>query len=89
MSAPEGLDPRRLHLAVHVADPALSLQLVEEPDTTGHLSHIGIEMNIDGARLCDRLQTAGIACECHHDHSWIEAPDNLPWLVYTHQESTR
>lgn len=77
-----------------IDEPPLKLVLVEGVGTPGTLNHLGVEvMSTDEvaaaqSRLADEgLPTAtedGVAC-CFaiQDKVWVDAPDGLPWEIYT------
>lgn len=78
-----------------VADPAMKLVLLENPDTDGvRLNHLGVEVESTAevhaatARLADSgLATAveddTTCCYATQDKVWVSDPDGAPWEVYT------
>jgi catechol 2,3-dioxygenase-like lactoylglutathione lyase family enzyme len=77
-----------------IADPPLKLVLFEGQGVPGTLNHLGVEVvSTDEVAAATRrlaeegLTTAvedGVAC-CYarQDKVWVEAPDDLPWEIYT------
>ena len=77
-----------------VADPPLKLVLIEGHGEPGTMNHIGVEVpsteEVTAANV--RLSGEGLACAteesvtcCHavQDKVWVDAPDGLPWEIYT------
>jgi catechol 2,3-dioxygenase-like lactoylglutathione lyase family enzyme len=77
-----------------VESPPLKLVLIENPQATGRLNHLGVEVASSDevaaaqARLAgDGLDTAtedNVAC-CYavQDKVWVSDPDDAPWEIYT------
>lgn len=74
--------------------PALKLVLIENPDATEHLNHLGVEVatpddvRAAAGRLTEQgLQTreedATTCCYAVQDKVWVEAPNGAPWEIYT------
>jgi catechol 2,3-dioxygenase-like lactoylglutathione lyase family enzyme len=78
-----------------VADPPLTLVLLEDPGSGGTLNHLGIEVGstdeVDAARarlaedgLASRDERGTTCCYARQDKIWVEgAPDGERWEVYT------
>jgi catechol 2,3-dioxygenase-like lactoylglutathione lyase family enzyme len=77
-----------------VESPPLKLVLIENPDASDRLNHLGVEVTSSTdvtaaqARLAGQgLDTAteeNVAC-CYavQDKVWVSDPDNAPWEIYT------
>ncbi|MFP5376309.1 MAG: ArsI/CadI family heavy metal resistance metalloenzyme, partial [Acidimicrobiia bacterium] len=77
-----------------VAEPPLTLVLIENPAAAGTLNHLGVEVASTGdvAAARSRLDADGLAtsteenvtcCYAVQDKVWVEGPDATPWEVYT------
>jgi catechol 2,3-dioxygenase-like lactoylglutathione lyase family enzyme len=77
-----------------VDSPPLKLVLIENPDATGRLNHLGVEVfsteevSAAQARLAgDGLATATeddvTCCYARQDKVWVDDPDGAPWEIYT------
>ena len=77
-----------------VAEPPLKLVLIEDPEATTRLNHLGVEVAdtdaVDAAT--NRLQTQGLStateesvecCFARQDKVWVDGPDGEPWEIYT------
>lgn len=77
-----------------VAEPPLKLVLIEDPEATTRLNHLGVEVAdtdaVDAAT--SRLQTQGLptateesveCCFARQDKVWVDGPDGEPWEIYT------
>jgi len=77
-----------------IAEPALKLVLIENPDAEGRLNHLGVEVESTeevGAATA-RLTGEGLACATEEavdccfavqDKVWVDDPDGAPWEIYT------
>lgn len=77
-----------------VESPPLKLVLIENPEASDRLNHLGVEVTSSAdvtaaqARLAGQgLDTAteeNVAC-CYavQDKVWVSDPDNAPWEIYT------
>jgi catechol 2,3-dioxygenase-like lactoylglutathione lyase family enzyme len=77
-----------------VADPPLKLVLIENPDATGKLNHLGVELfSTDEVAATEaRLANQGVetatednvtCCYAVQDKVWVDDPDGAPWEIYT------
>ncbi len=82
-----------------LAEPALKLVLIENPDgrgdgVSGALNHLGVEVEspAEVAVATRRLTDEGLAtaqqenvtcCYAVQDKVWVHDPDGAPWEVYT------
>jgi catechol 2,3-dioxygenase-like lactoylglutathione lyase family enzyme len=77
-----------------IDEPALKLVLVEGHGTPGTLNHLGVEVasTDEVAAAQTRLAAEGLAtatedevscCFAVQDKVWVDAPDGLPWEIYT------
>ena len=77
-----------------IAEPPLKLVLIEGQGEPGSLNHLGVEVEgtteVEAARL--RLTEDGLAtadednvacCYALQDKVWVDAPDGVPWEIYT------
>ncbi len=77
-----------------IEDPPLKLVLIEKPDTTEHLNHLGIEATTadEVAKALERFQSAGletviaekdVCCHATQDKVFVTAPDvPLGWWEF-------
>ncbi|SEB54613.1 Predicted dioxygenase of extradiol dioxygenase family [Nocardioides exalbidus] len=76
-----------------IADPPVKLVLIEDPDATGTLNHLGVERSsIDEVHAeADRLEAAGltldvegdvVCCYARQDKHWVTGPDTQQWENY-------
>ncbi|MEX2292240.1 MAG: ArsI/CadI family heavy metal resistance metalloenzyme [Acidimicrobiales bacterium] len=77
-----------------IAEPPLKLVLIEGSGTPGTVNHLGVEVpNTDEvAAATARFATEGLdtttqdevsCCYAVQDKVWVDAPDGLPWEIYT------
>ena len=77
-----------------VAEPPLKLVLIEGVGEPGTLNHLGVEVEstADVAATQQRLAADGLAtatedqvecCFALQDKVWVDAPDGVPWEIYT------
>ena len=82
-----------------IADPALKLVLIENPEARGTgvlgaLNHLGVEVETSEAvqvatrRLADEglatdVEESTTCCFAVQDKVWVNDPDGAPWEVYT------
>jgi catechol 2,3-dioxygenase-like lactoylglutathione lyase family enzyme len=77
-----------------VAEPPLKLVLIEGTGEAGTLNHLGVEVEDTGqvSAATARLSGEGLAtatedevtcCFAVQDKVWVDAPDGLPWEIYT------
>jgi catechol 2,3-dioxygenase-like lactoylglutathione lyase family enzyme len=77
-----------------VENPPLKLVLIENPDATGALNHLGVEVfsTDEVASTQARLAEQGLAtatednvtcCYAVQDKVWVDDPDGAPWEIYT------
>ena len=71
-----------------IEKPALKLVLIENPEQTGTLNHLGVERE---SMEADRLTAAGLAlrvesdvvcCYARQDKHWVTGPDGQEWENY-------
>jgi catechol 2,3-dioxygenase-like lactoylglutathione lyase family enzyme len=76
-----------------VESPALKLVLIENPEQTGTLNHLGVERDsmAEVQAEADRLEAAGLAlrsegdvvcCYARQDKHWVTGPDGQRWENY-------
>ena len=76
-----------------VENPALKLVLIENPEQTGTLNHLGVERDsmAEVQVEADRLEAAGLAlrsegdvvcCYARQDKHWVTGPDSQRWENY-------
>jgi catechol 2,3-dioxygenase-like lactoylglutathione lyase family enzyme len=76
-----------------VENPALKLVLIENPEQTGTLNHLGVERDsmAEVQAEADRLEAAGLAlrsegdvvcCYARQDKHWVTGPDGQAWENY-------
>jgi catechol 2,3-dioxygenase-like lactoylglutathione lyase family enzyme len=90
-TAPAKVKPGYANFAI--GEPALKLVLIEGHGQPGSLNHLGVEVESTDAvtaataRLSgEGLPTAeesGTCCYAVQDKVWVDAPDGLPWEIYT------
>ena len=77
-----------------IAEPPLTLVLLEGVGAPGSLNHLGVEVasTADVGAAQTRLSGEGLSCaiedkvECCYalqDKVWVDAPDGEPWEIYT------
>jgi len=77
-----------------VAEPPLKLILIEGSGTPGTINHLGVEVpSADEVSAANaRLASEGLptttqdevsCCYAVQDKVWVDAPDDLPWEIYT------
>jgi catechol 2,3-dioxygenase-like lactoylglutathione lyase family enzyme len=82
-----------------IAEPALKLVLIENPElrgagAAGALNHLGVEVEtpelvqeatrrLAGEGLAPEVQDATTCCYAVQDKAWVSDPDGAPWEVYT------
>jgi catechol 2,3-dioxygenase-like lactoylglutathione lyase family enzyme len=77
-----------------IAEPPLKLVLFEGSGVPGTLNHLGVEVEstTDVGAAQARLTGQGLAtaaeektecCFALQDKVWVDAPDGLPWEIYT------
>ena len=77
-----------------VQSPPLKLVLIENPDATGKLNHLGVEVfsTAEVAATQSRLAGEGMptatednvtCCYAVQDKVWVDDPDGAPWELYT------
>lgn len=82
-----------------IAEPALKLVLIENPEArgagvAGALNHLGVEVETPEEvrattrRLADEglapdVQESTTCCYAVQDKAWVNDPDGAPWEVYT------
>jgi catechol 2,3-dioxygenase-like lactoylglutathione lyase family enzyme len=82
-----------------IADPALKLVLIENPEARGTgvlgaLNHLGVEVEtpeavqeatrrLAGEGLVPEVQESTTCCYAVQDKAWVNDPDRAPWEVYT------
>ena len=83
-----------------IANPPLKLVLFENPEATGKLNHLGIEVETqnDVAAAHSRFQQANLmvksegqtsCCYAVQDKIWVTDPDGDGWEVYTVLEDSK
>jgi catechol 2,3-dioxygenase-like lactoylglutathione lyase family enzyme len=91
-TAPAKIRPGYANFAI--AEPPLKLVLIEGHGEAGSLNHLGVEVESTDAVASanTRLTGEGLACAtedevacCYavQDKVWVDAPDGLPWEIYT------
>lgn len=76
-----------------VESPPLKLVLIENPDATGTLNHLGVERtSMDEVQTeAERLEAAGltldvegdvVCCYARQDKHWVTGPDGQRWENY-------
>ena len=76
-----------------VADPPLKLVLIESPDATGTLNHLGVERasgdevraeaaRLEAAGLRLRVEDDVVCCYARQDKHWVTGPDGQAWENY-------
>lgn len=77
-----------------IDEPPLKLVLIEGAGTPGSVNHLGVEVpsTAEVATATARFATAGLeattqdevsCCYAVQDKVWVDAPDGLPWEIYT------
>lgn len=77
-----------------IESPPLKLVLIENPDATERLNHLGVEVpsTEDVIAATDRLAGEGLptatedgvtCCFAVQDKVWVDDPDGAPWEIYT------
>lgn len=77
-----------------VAEPALKLVLIEQPEKAGTLNQLGVEVDTSAevAAADTRLTDKGLetdpekqvtCCYAVQDKVWVTDPDGAPWEIYT------
>ncbi len=77
-----------------IAEPPLKLVLIEGAGAPGSLNHLGVEVPSTDEVLAatTRLAADGLdpatedevsCCYAVQDKVWVDAPDGLPWEIYT------
>lgn len=76
-----------------VDEPALKLVLIENPEASGTLNHLGVEVFSTGEvtaaqRRLDRagvatVEGSGTCCYARQEKVWVNDPDGAPWEIYT------
>ncbi len=77
-----------------IAEPPLKLVLFENPDATGKLNHLGIEVESAGkvveagkrleqANLTVKAEPQTTCCYAVQDKVWVTDPDGDSWEIYT------
>lgn len=76
-----------------IDEPPLKLVLMENPSQAGTLNHLGVEVFSAGAvaqaqaRLTDtglaNTAESGTCCYAEQEKVWVDAPDQVPWEIYT------
>jgi catechol 2,3-dioxygenase-like lactoylglutathione lyase family enzyme len=82
-----------------IAEPALKLVLIENPEARGTgvlgaLNHLGVEVEtpeavqeatrrLAGEGLVPEVQESTTCCYAVQDKAWVNDPDRAPWEVYT------
>lgn len=77
-----------------IAQPPLKLVLIENPNATERLNHLGVEVDTSEAvkTAGDRLAQLDLAtvpesqtncCYALQDKVWVHDPDGAPWEIYT------
>lgn len=82
-----------------IAEPALKLVLIENPEARGTgvlgaLNHLGVEVEtpeavqeatrrLAGEGLVPEVQESTTCCYAVQDKAWVNDPDGTPWEVYT------
>jgi catechol 2,3-dioxygenase-like lactoylglutathione lyase family enzyme len=77
-----------------IAEPPLKLVLIEGHGEPGTMNHVGVEVESTDEVVAHnaRLAGEGLACAtedqvscCYavQDKVWVDAPDGLPWEIYT------
>lgn len=77
-----------------IAEPPLKLVLIEGIGQPGTLNHLGVEVASTGEVVSAQARLAGeglptateeqvSCCYAVQDKVWVDAPDNLPWEIYT------
>jgi catechol 2,3-dioxygenase-like lactoylglutathione lyase family enzyme len=76
-----------------ISDPPLKLVLIENPDATARLNHLGVEVFEQAAVAAahERLAGQGLpviseesvdCCYAVQDKIWVNDPDGAPWETY-------
>lgn len=76
-----------------VVDPPLKLVLVENPEATGTLNHLGVERSstaevqsegerLGAAGLALDVQDGVVCCHARQDKHWVTGPDGQRWENY-------
>jgi catechol 2,3-dioxygenase-like lactoylglutathione lyase family enzyme len=90
-SAPAKRRPGYANFAI--ADPPLKLVLIENPDTSGTINHLGVEVTtsdevVDAAEylaaqgLATDVEERTTCCYAVQDKVWVDGPDGSRWEVY-------
>ena len=77
-----------------IAEPPLTLVLIEDADAEVRLNHLGVEVadSDQVAATSRRLSDLGMAtateedvacCFARQDKVWVDGPDGEPWEIYT------
>ncbi|QKD83257.1 glyoxalase/bleomycin resistance/extradiol dioxygenase family protein [Thermoleptolyngbya sichuanensis A183] len=77
-----------------IAQPPLKLVLIENPNATERLNHLGVQVETseDVKMAGDRLAQLDLAtvpepqtncCYALQDKAWVHDPDGAPWEIYT------
>jgi catechol 2,3-dioxygenase-like lactoylglutathione lyase family enzyme len=77
-----------------IADPPLKLVLIESPEGSATLNHLGVEVSSTDEVVATtrRLAKEGVetavedgveCCYALQDKVWVSDPDGAPWEVYT------
>lgn len=76
-----------------IDEPPLKLVLMENPGQAGTLNHLGVEVfsvaDVSQAqtRLAERglsnTAESGTCCYAQQEKVWVDAPDRVPWEIYT------
>jgi catechol 2,3-dioxygenase-like lactoylglutathione lyase family enzyme len=77
-----------------IAEPPLKLVLIENPESSGGINHLGIEVESTDLVVAETRRLAGEGlttatedgvecCYAKQDKVWVDAPDGTPWEIYT------
>ena len=77
-----------------IAEPPLKLVLIEGTGEPGTLNHLGVEVEstdlvgqaqarLSGEGLATATEDEVSCCFAVQDKVWVDAPDGVPWEIYT------
>jgi catechol 2,3-dioxygenase-like lactoylglutathione lyase family enzyme len=77
-----------------IAEPPLKLVLIENPDASATLNHLGVEVFSTDEVVAAQARLAGdglvtateenvSCCYAVQDKVWVDDPDGAPWEIYT------
>ncbi len=72
------IDERTLTATFELHDPALTVHLVEDPERSHQIVHLGFDTRSGWLNLCRVFDGVGLACDCHEDWS-SKIPQARAW----------